>query len=92
VSVFFFDFKNLGDYKMSRNPNTDPPQPADPGVPAEEPVMPPTHPHDPAQPDPTHPQPAPLPPGSDPVSPVREPGSTPIPAGDPQPAEPTRFV
>ena len=66
---------------MSRNPNTEPPQP---GVPDE---LPPTHPHDPITPDPV-----PLPPDRAPAhAPVREP-ETPQPAGDPLPVEPPRLV
>jgi hypothetical protein len=72
---------------MTRNPNTDPPQPAD------QPDIPPIIPDDPLRPDPTQPEPLPLPPDADPSprAPVVEP-DTPMPAGDPQPLEPPRIV
>ena len=73
---------------MSRNPNTDPPQP---GSTPED--VPPTRPDDPLRPDPNHPEPLPMPPGRSPSppAPVREP-DTPPPIGDPGPNEPTRLV
>jgi len=79
---------NEGDFLMSRNPNTDPPQPAD------QPELPPVAPHDPIKPDPETPQELPLPPDAEPSppAPVREPDPTPPPAGDPQPSEPTRIM
>jgi hypothetical protein len=70
-SCYYFDFETR-EIKVSRNPNTDAPQPADPAVPPE--PLPPTQPHDPVQPDPSRPEPVPLPPDSDPIAPVREPG------------------
>ncbi|HEV2705687.1 MAG TPA: hypothetical protein VGV59_07155 [Pyrinomonadaceae bacterium] len=68
---------------LSRNTNTDPPQPGD------QPELPPTQPEQPDAPDPL-----PLPPDSEPTprAPVREPDPAPLPAGDPQPSEPTRLV
>ncbi len=73
-----------GDF-MSRNPNTDPPQPGTPD-------LPPTQPRDPVQPDPSRPEPLPIPPNTEPMpAPVREP-NTPMPAGDQPPAEPTRLM
>ena len=66
---------------LSRNPNAEPPQPA------QQPELPPTHPDDPAQPEPP-----PLPPDAPtPTAPIEEPG-TPKPAGDPPVNEPTRLV
>jgi len=70
---------------MSRNPNTDPPQPSTPD-------LPPTQPRDPVRPDPSRPEPLPIPPDTEPMpAPVREP-NTPMPAGDTPPAEPTRLM
>jgi hypothetical protein len=64
-----FSIYNIG---MSRNTNTEQPQPG------QQPELPPTHPEDPAQPEPP-----PLPPDApQPTAPVEEPG-TPKPAGDP---------
>jgi hypothetical protein len=69
---------NLG---MSRNTNTEQPQPG------QQPELPPTHPEDPAQPEPP-----PLPPDApQPTAPVEEPGA-PMPAGDPPASEPTRLL
>lgn len=67
---------------MTRNPNAEPPQPGD------QPDIPPTVPHDPAQPEPL-----PLPPDVDPspAAPVREP-DVPPPAGDPPSTEPMRLA
>jgi hypothetical protein len=74
------------DEQMSRNPNTDPPQPG------QQPELPPTpQPHDPLQPDHSQPEPLPLPPDAEPKSPVQEP-DTPPPAGDPPVSEPPRLV
>ena len=69
---------------MTRNPNTEQPQPVD------QPDVPPAAPQDPARPEPL-----PLPPDADqqPPAPVREPGRTPrAPAGDPPASEPTRLA
>jgi hypothetical protein len=67
--------------RMSRNTNTEQPQPG------QQPELPPTHPDDPAQPE----QP-PLPPDAPtPTAPVQEP-TTPRPAGDPPATEPTRLA
>lgn len=78
--VFAFR-KRGGRVNLSRNPNVEPPQPA------QQPELPPTRPDDPAQPEPP-----PLPPDAPtPTAPIEEPG-TPKPAGDPPVSEPTRFV
>jgi hypothetical protein len=71
---------------MSRNPNTDPPEPSE--QPTGEP--PPVEPGDPVLPDPSQP-PVPLPPGTEPTppAPVREPEEAPAPVGDPPPSDPT---
>jgi hypothetical protein len=66
---------------MSRNTNTEAPQPG------QQPELPPTTPDDIAQPEPP-----PLPPDApQPTAPVREPGS-PAPAGDLPASEPTRLA
>jgi len=68
---------------MSRNPNTELPQPID------RPYIPPARPDDPVQPGT---EPLPLPPDAEPQpAPVGEPGTT-VPAGDPPATEPTRLV
>jgi hypothetical protein len=78
---------------MSRNPNTDPPQPGEPLPQPDTSDLPPIGPNDPILPDPSQPEPLPLPPDSQPspAAPVREP-DTPIPAGDPPTGEPTRLA
>ncbi|HEY9402058.1 MAG TPA: hypothetical protein VIQ24_05155 [Pyrinomonadaceae bacterium] len=74
------------DNHMSRNPNTDPPQPE------QQPELPPTpQPHDPLAPDPSQPEPLPLPPDAEPKSPVQEP-DTPPPAGDPPTTDAPRMM
>jgi hypothetical protein len=79
---------------MSRNPNTEPPQPGDPLPQPGEPEPPPITPGDPIVPDPSQPEPLPLPPDSQPTppAPVREPDAQPQPAGDPVTGEPTRLL
>jgi hypothetical protein len=72
------------DGHMSRNPNTDPPQPS------QQPELPVIQPNDPVQPDPMQPEPLPLPPDDEPKAPVQEPDAAPL-AGDPPTSEPTRF-
>lgn len=54
-----------------RNPNTDPPQPFEPGDESDLPLEP----HDPLEPDPMNPKPIPVPPDDEepPPVPVREP-------------------
>ena len=72
---------------MSRNPNTEKPQPGEP-----DPT--PIGPDAPVVPDPAQPEPLPLPPDqqpSSPPAPVREPNN-PQPAGDPPQGEPPRLM
>ncbi|HZH90032.1 MAG TPA: hypothetical protein VEX70_05345 [Pyrinomonadaceae bacterium] len=71
---------------MSRNTNTDPPQPE------QQPEMPPARePHDPLSPDSSQPEPLPLPPDAEPKSPVQEPDTPPA-VGDPPVTESPRLV
>ena len=70
----------------TRNPNTEPPQPFEPGADDNDTPENPPQPYDPETDE------LPLPPTDEPTAPVREPVPTPAPAGDPPPSEPTRLV
>ena len=71
-----------------RNPNTEPPQPFEPG----DELDLPTEPHDPIEPDPMNPNSIPVPPDEEPPpAPVREPDKKP-PAGHPNLRKPKEIV